>query len=52
MFLCQQKSVFREVDFDCSEYGKLFKSKSALNVHKNKKNHATKKAIAPGPKRK
>ena len=50
MFHRRQKSVFCEADFDCSESGKLFKSKSALNIHKKKKNHVTKKARAPAPK--
>ena len=52
MFHRRQKSAFREADFDCSECGKLFKSKSALNNHKKKKNHITKKARATAPKNK
>ena len=43
MFHRRQKSVFCEADFDCSESGKLFKSKPTLN-------HVTKKARAPAPK--
>ena len=46
MFDYRQKPVFHEVDFYYSKCKRLFKSKSALSLHKKRETDVTKKASA------